>query len=162
MKNGASLWLRATVSAIVASAVGFAVHVADQTFVPPWVALKMQGVPSAGPPTLGVIIAAALSSIEIGGGYCLLYFLVRGATPNLNVISRGLAVGCLGLAIRGDLLRQPIMNTIIGNPLEVALAMAAGPWLTSILMSVALAVVYEWLVSPNRHLKETKLRRAGG
>ena len=41
------------------------------------------------------------------------------------------------------LIRQPLMNGVIGNPARVVLAMAAGPWLTWLAMGVVVAVLWE-------------------
>ena len=106
----------------------------------------MRGVPSAGPPAGWTLAAAALSSIEIGAAYGVLYALLRRATPTLRPIPRGLLLGALALAVSGQLLRQPLMNWIIGNPPRVALAMAIGPWLTSVAMGVVIAGLYEAVV----------------
>ncbi len=109
----------------------------------------MRGVPSAGPPGGMTVVFAALSSIEIGIALVILYALLRRATPGLNIAVRGIVLGLLALAIHGELIRQPLMNLVIGNPIDVALAMAAGPWITSIAMGLVLAFTYEWLIGPS-------------
>ena len=142
--------LRLLLVAAAASAVGFVIHVTDQNIVPPWVQRQMRGVPSAGPPAGWTFAAAALSSIEIGAGYAILYALLRLATPTLRPIARGLLTGTLALALGGQLIRQPLMNWIIGNPIYVTLAMAVGPWLTSLAMGVVLALSYEAIAARKR------------
>ncbi len=145
MRESGAVW-RFLLAAAVASAVGFAIHVVDQLIVPAWVQRQMRGVPSAGPPAGGTLVAAALTSIEIGAACCILYALLRSATPTLRPIPRGLLAGVLILAIGGQLIRQPLMNWLIGNPPRVVLAMAAGPWLTSLAMGVVIAVLWEVVV----------------
>jgi hypothetical protein len=78
--------------------------------VPTWVQRQMRGVPSAGPPTGWTLAGAALSSIEIGAAYVILYALLRPATPTLRPIPRGLLLGALALSIGGQPIRQPLMN----------------------------------------------------
>lgn len=130
-------------AAVIASASGFAFHVAVEERMRSWIAARMKG--RSVSPSRNVLLPAALTSIESGTGLVLLYILVRENLPFENAILRGLAVGFLVLAITGRLFRQPVMNGLIGNPLKVVLIQDGAVWINWLLMCVIIAAVYEGL-----------------
>lgn len=138
-----STLLACAVAAVMASAAGFAFHVAAEERLQSWIAARMKG--HSVSPSRSVLLPAALASIESGAGLVVLYVLVRENLPFENAILRGLTVGFLVLAITGRLFRQPIMNHLIGNPLKVVILQDGAVWINWLLMCVVLAAVYEWL-----------------
>jgi len=50
------------------------------------------------------------------------------------------------LAVTGRLFGQPFMNWIIGNPHKVVVVQDGARWVNWLLTTVALALVYDWIV----------------
>ena len=131
-----------------ASAVGFVLHRAVADHFPAWVGERMSGVSIKQPPYgPEVVVPAALSSVEYGVAFFLAYLLVRRSFPNLSVWLRAVAVTALCLALGGNLVRMPLMQLVVGNPLLVTLVQHAGIWMPYLVASFVLAFTYEWLVA---------------
>lgn len=71
------------------------------------------------------------------------YMLLRRSLPGWPTVFRGALLAALLLAASGRLLRQPVMDLAIGNPLAVVLIQDGVAWLTWTALCVAVAVVYD-------------------
>src|SRR5437868_4664010 len=112
---------------IAASAAGFFPHKLFADWLPQWVASHMEGVQIKFPPYgPEVVVPAALSYVEPGLAYLAAYVLVRKATPSSSVLVRALLVAALCLGLEGSIVRMPLMQLVIGNPLWVTLVQHAG------------------------------------
>jgi hypothetical protein len=135
-----------TVAAVAASAAGFAVHKVFADRLPAWVSAHMGNtqikLPPYGPE---IVVPAALTSLESGVAYLAAYLLVRRATPQRSVLLRSLLVAALCLALRGSLLRMPVMQLLIGNPVWVTLVQHAGAWAPVVAASLVVSYAYEFL-----------------
>ena len=141
------------VAAIAAAVAWFFVHKPIADHIDLWVSEHMAGQPDIKrqPYGLEVIIPATLSSIEYGIAMVVLYWLVRKATPTLSTLPRALCVFLLSLAIGGELMRFPVMQLVIGNPLGVTLVQHAALWLPYFAASLAVAFSYEALLKCEKH-----------
>lgn len=135
------------IAAIAAAATGFVIHVGTQSWVQSWVAERMQGKEVA--PSWDVRYIALATSLEVGVGLVILYALVRRAMPVKSAVLRGLLLGVVLLAVMGRLLRQPVMNLVIGNPLPVVVVQDGISWVLWLSAAVVAAVVFERLVPEN-------------
>ena len=139
-----------TVAAVAASVVGFSVHKAFADRLPAWVSAHMGNtqikLPPYGPE---IVVPATLTALESGVAYLAAYLLVRHATPERSVLFRALLVAALSLALHGSLLRMPVMQLLVGNPVVVTLVQHAGSWAPVVAASLVVAYAYEslgWLL----------------
>lgn len=144
-------FLQPTVAAVAASAAGFTVHKAFADRLPAWVSAHMGStqikLPPYGPE---IVVPATLTSLESGLAYLAAYLLVRRATPHRSVLVRALIVAALSLALHGSLLRMPVMQLLVGNPVWVTLVQHAGAWTPVVAASLIVAYAYEslgWLLA---------------
>jgi hypothetical protein len=130
-------------AAAAAAVTGFVIHVGSQAWVQAWVAERMQGRQVTG--SWDVRYLALATSLEVGVGLVILYALVRQAMPVKSSVLRGMLVGVVLLAVMGLLLRQPVMDLVIGNPLSVVIVQDGVAWILWPAAAVAAAVVFDWL-----------------
>lgn len=131
------------VAAVAAAGVGFLIHVGSQSWVRSWVSARMEGRPVT--PSWDVRYIAFATSLEVGVGVAILYALVRSALPFKSAVVRGLALGVLLLAVMGRLVRQPLMNLLVGNPPSVVIVQDGVSWVLWLAVCVVTAVVFERL-----------------
>lgn len=105
--------------AIAVSIIAFSIHVATTEWIDNFVAASMKG--NTVISSWDVRYLAAITSIETGCGLVLLYSLIRTNLPANSSLARGLMTSILLLMVAGRLIRQPIMDLAIGNPLPVVL-----------------------------------------
>ncbi|MES0884687.1 hypothetical protein [Roseibium sp. SCP14] len=134
-------------AAALAAAGGFVIHVFTVEWIHEWVAGQMAG--KTVQSSWDVRIPAAISSIEIGLALTFCYGLLKYRFPGLRWWIGGLGLGCLMLAVQGRLIRQPLMNWLVGNPVEVVLVQDGIAWLTWLVMALTVAFVVELM--PMRH-----------
>ncbi len=139
-------YIQPTVAAVAASVVGFTVHKAFADRPPAWVSAQMGStqikLPPYGPE---IVVPATLTSLELGVAYLAAYLLVRRATPDRSVFLRALLVAALCLALHGSLLRMPLMQLLVGNPVWVTVVQHAGTWAPVVAASLVVAYAYEFL-----------------
>ncbi|RQP21158.1 hypothetical protein [Piscinibacter terrae] len=139
-----SKFLQILVPAIAASAAGFLPHKLFADWLPHWVGAHMEGVQIKVPPYgPEVVVPAALTYIEPGLAYLAAYVLVRKATPTSSVFVRALLVAALCLGLEGSIVRMPLMQLVIGNPLWVTLLQHAGIWVPYVAASLVVAYTFE-------------------
>ncbi|MEM9634602.1 MAG: hypothetical protein AAGA50_24950 [Pseudomonadota bacterium] len=134
-------------AASLAAAAGFVIHVFTVEWIHEWVAGQMAG--KTVQPSWDVRVPAALSSMEMGLALTICYALLKYRFPGLRWWIGGFGLGCLMLAVQGRLLRQPLMNWLVGNPIEVVLVQDGIAWLTWLVMALIVAFVFELM--PMRH-----------
>lgn len=137
MRSG---FLTIVAAAVPASAAGFYLHVFSAEWVQRFVSALMEGKTVA--PSWDVRVPAAISSIEIGLGAAFCYWLLRHRFPHMGWVRGGLLLAGLVLMIKGNLVRQPVMNLLVGNPVEVVAIQDGLTWLTWGLMGWIIALVF--------------------
>ena len=139
--------LAGLVAAVAAGVVGFVVHVGTQAWVQAWVTERMHGREVTA--SWDVRYIALATSVEVGLGLVVLYALVRRAMPVKSAVLRGLLLGVVLLAVMGRLVRQPLMNLVIGNPLSVVIVQDGVSWVLWLAAAITAAVVFERLAPQN-------------
>lgn len=124
--------------AAIASSCGFIVHVISAEWLQAWIAEIMEGHKVT--PSWDVKYIAMFTSLEYGISTVILYWLIRGKIIRYGKFKAFVILSLLLTALHGALIRQPLMDYIVGNPIEVALLQNAFKWLVWILMSFV--VVY--------------------
>jgi len=122
----------------LASCSGFIVHVFTAEWLQVWVAQVMSGHEVI--PSWDVKYIAMVTSLEYGISVIILYWLIRDKIIPYGKFKAFLILSFLLTALHGALIRQPLMDFIVGNPIEVALLQNAFKWLVWFLMSFV--VVY--------------------
>ena len=135
-----SLILTVALAALLSSAAGFCLHVFSAEWLQHWIAGQMAGRDMVS--SWDVRVPAAISAIEIGLGATLVYWLLHGRFPGLGWGLGGLCLAGLILMIKGNLIRQPLMNVLVGNPLEVVAVQDGMVWLTWAVMGWTIAGVF--------------------
>ena len=137
----------AALTAILASSAAlFFTHKFAADRLPQWLSEQMIGVEIKRLPYGSeVVIPATFTAVEYGIALFLLYLALRRALPGTSAFSRSLVLAGLSLALGGNLLRMPIMQLVVGNPLHVVLVQHGAVWLPYIVGSLTLTYCYEWL-----------------
>lgn len=136
----------ALLAAILTAAFGFAAHVFAAEIVEPYVASVMAGRHVA--PSWDVRVPAALTAIEPGVALIILCLLLRHALPSAGTFARGLTAGLLALALSGRLVRQPMMDFLVGNPLNVVAVQDGIVWLIWLGMGLIAAFCLDLTARP--------------
>ena len=129
------------VIAALASFSGFLVHVFTVEWVPEWISTQMQGLEVK--PSWDVRYVAAITSVEMGVGALGLYYFGRHRFIQMGRLKSVLLFSALLLALNGLLIRQPLMDVVIGNPWHVAVVQNAFIWLSWILLAFIVVYGYE-------------------
>ncbi len=127
--------------ATIASMSGFVVHVITVEWLPGWIGAQMNGLQVQ--PSWDVRYIAAMTAIEYGLAAIGLYYIGREKLLILGRLTAASVLFVLLAAINGALIRQPLMDYIIGNPLHVALMQNGFKWLPWMLMSLVVVYGYE-------------------
>lgn len=130
--------------AAIASSSSFLVHVMTVEWLPNWVASQMQNVDIQ--TSWSVRYVALLTSVEYGFAAMILYYLVRDKLIHLGKFNTFVIFSLLLIAIKGILIRQPLMDYIIGNPIKVVLVQNIFKWLVWIIMSFIVVYGCEILI----------------
>ena len=96
---------------------------------------------------------AFLSSIEYSISCMLIYVLMRKTLNafKFSLIKKIIIFSALIISIHGNLIRQPIMDYIIGNPLNIVFQQNILIWLTWIIMSIVIIVGLEFFILDKKY-----------
>nr|MBF4265025.1 hypothetical protein [Vibrio anguillarum] len=87
-----------------------------------------------------------LTSLEYGISAIVLYWLIRDKIIKYGQFKAFIILSLLLTALHGALIRQPLMDFVVGNPIEVALVQNAFKWLVWVLMSLVTVYGFERVV----------------
>ncbi|EGR1757974.1 hypothetical protein GA076_24015 [Vibrio parahaemolyticus] len=132
------------VIAAIASSCGFIVHVFSAEWLQAWIAQHMEG--QSVIPSWDVRYIAMLTSLEYGISAIVLYWLIRDKIIKYGQFKAFIILSLLLTALHGALIRQPLMDFVVGNPIEVALVQNAFKWLVWMLMSLVTVYGFERVV----------------
>ena len=111
---------RILVASAVASIIALTLHILVQQWSQPIISATMVGVEVARPPYGGLITGVAYVTAIVPAIVAAILFYYGGhLLPARSRVGKGLWLGVLVLLLKGDLVRQPIMNLLIGNPPSV-------------------------------------------
>ena len=129
------------VVAAVGSLCSCIVHVVTVEWLPQWIGTQMRGIQMQS--SWDVRYVAAITSIEYGIAALAIYMLCRKRIRKYGILK------CVGLfavllaALHGAFVRQPLMDYLVGNPLQVVAVQNGFQWLVWILMSVVVVTGVE-------------------
>ena len=119
--------------AVVASTSSFIVHVATVEWLPGWIGEQMHGIQLQA--SWQVRYAAAVTSLEYGAAAMGFYLLARDKLAQLGTGRAILLMSVMLTALHGALLRQPLMDYLVGNPWQVVVVQNGFKWLVWVLMA---------------------------
>ncbi|WP_445355830.1 hypothetical protein ACJJI5_06350 [Microbulbifer sp. EKSA008] len=144
--------------AIIASSSSFVIHLASAEWLPEWISQQMQGVSIQ--PSWNIKYIALLTSIEYGVAAIILYILIQDKLFKYRLPFRILIFSALLTATHGALVRQPLMDYLIGNPLKVTLAQNGMKWLVWILMATVVIIGIEAFASNKSNSSDSTKQKA--
>ncbi len=127
--------------AIIASISSFTIHVITVEWLPTWIASQMNGVELK--PSWAVRYVAAITSLEYGIATIMLYALAREKLIKFGLFKASIILSTLLLALNALLIRQPFMDYLIGNPIQVVIVQNLFKWLTWMALSFIIVYGYE-------------------
>jgi hypothetical protein len=71
----------------------------------------------------------------------LLYIAIFPIIKSRTYISRSFILGTFVLMIKGELMRQPLMNILVGNPYSIALFQQSQVWITNYIMAFIIVFI---------------------
>ncbi|HBH7879294.1 MULTISPECIES: hypothetical protein [Vibrio harveyi group] len=125
---------------VLAAAVGFVVHVVEVEWLRVWVSEQMTG--KMVTPSWDVRYIAMILSIEHSVAFFIIYLLLRQKIGDRSLLVQVTVLSVLILAFKSLLIRQPLMDYIIGNPVHVVAAQNLLKWSIPISMSVIIVIGY--------------------
>ncbi len=140
--------------AVIASSSSFFVHVITVEWLPNWVAAQMQNTQIQ--TSWSVRYIALLTSLEYGFSTIILYYLVREKLITFGRFKAFILFSMILVAINGALIRQPLMDYIIGNPLKIVLVQNIFKWLVWIIMSFIVVYGFEILIKNDKYDDQMK------
>ena len=139
-------WLRIAAAILGAAGVGFAIHV---LYGRGWANDYVQHAADTGrlagalrePYPQYVVVTAFVLALLPTAGKVVAYMLLRGSLPGKTRLTKGLWFGLLVMFMGDTLIRLPLMNAIIGNPLDVVFVQGLEGWLIGPLVGVVIALL---------------------
>ncbi|HDY8068250.1 TPA: hypothetical protein RQK93_000433 [Vibrio vulnificus] len=125
---------------ILASTVGFIVHVIESEWLRFWVSEQMVGKNVL--PSWDVRYLAMALAIESSISMFIVYLLLRQKMSECSLLAQVAALSAIVLTMKSMLVRQPVMDYVIGNPIHVVVAQNFVKWLIPIFMSTIIVVGY--------------------
>ena len=130
----------------LASTSAFVIHVLTVEWLPSWIGQQMQGLSIT--PSWDVRYVAGLTAIEYGLAAMAIYLLGRDKFLSVGVFKSSLILAALLAAINGALIRQPLMDFVVGNPLHVVLVQNGFKWMVWLMMAIIVVFGAEYIIKP--------------
>lgn len=135
---------RFILAACLCTALAMTVHIKLQHFCVQYVSTHMEGVTVAHAPYNTFITSMAYLTFVVQAlVVCFAYYLVRDYMPCKSAFGRGCLFGLFIMLMNGELLRQPFMNYLVGNPVLVILVQQGQVWISTLVASIVIAWVLE-------------------
>ena len=136
-----SVALKLVLVVVISTVIGLSTHIYLLKIISPVIAERMQGVVIQKPPYSVVITTIAYITFVFPAiGTVLVYYFIQDVFPGKSRVVKGVLFGLLILLVKGELLRQPIMNFIVGNPIKITLLQQSQVWLSNLIMCVIIAL----------------------
>jgi hypothetical protein len=138
-------WSRFALALFCAAAIGFGIHV---LYGRGWAEAYVQAAAVAGrlphvhePYPTYVVVVAFVTELLVVAGKIAAYILLRDALPGHSRLTKGLWFGLLLLGMSDALIRLPLMNYVVGNPVDVVFVQSLEGWLIGAATGVAIALL---------------------
>ena len=139
-------WGRLVLALVIATGLAFGIHV---LYGHGWAAAYVNSAAHAGrlhgvlcePYPAPIVIVAYLTALFPMAGKVAVYLLLKDSLPGQSRVAKGLWFGLLLMAMSDSLFRLPLMNFLIGNPLDVVFAQGFEDWSIDIATGMAIALL---------------------
>jgi hypothetical protein len=137
---GFDLLRRYSLPIIVSSVVGLFVHVYLTSLINPIVSQEMRSHVIDTPP-YGMLVNSLsfITALMPAIGVVLLYEFTSYRLPGKTRLLRGFVMGLLLLLVKGELLRAPIMNVMVGNPFWISALQQSEVWISNFSLAIVLS-----------------------
>ena len=143
-----SSFLRIILAIVIASFISLSIHIFLLGWIKPIIALKMQGIIIPHPPYSQFINFMAYATIFIPvSAVSFGYYIVGDRISCDNRLLKGLILGTFILLIKGALIREPLMNLLVGNPTTIVLLQQSQVWISNFSMAIVIAFIINPLQS---------------
>ena len=88
-----------------------------------------------------VTFFAYLTLLIPASGIAFLYYFTGKDLPFNSRIVKGILLGIFLLLVKGDLIRQPIMDYLVGNPIIVVFLQHAQVWVYNLAITIVIALI---------------------
>ena len=138
-------WMRIVVATSAVTLIFFVFHV---VYGQGWVADYVQRAAEAGRlsvilqqpyPTWFVTVASATAAVAVLAKV-VAFHLVGSLLPG-SIWFRGILFGCVLLLLEGELARMPLMNYLVGNPIDVVMLQSIERWVIQIGSGLLIAIL---------------------
>ncbi|ATM87562.1 hypothetical protein OP862_02685 [Yersinia massiliensis] len=127
-------WGRICLATLVSAAFGFTFHV---LYGRGWAVEYMDAATKAGrmdgllqePYPVYIVVIAALTALIPTLGKVFIWLFIREKLPGKNLLIKGIWFTVIMMIADSDLLRQGIMNLLIGMPIDVWFVYSAEQWI---------------------------------
>jgi hypothetical protein len=127
---------------VIISVIGLTTHIYLQKFATPLISNFMAGKTVVQPPyPFNVLVSAYATAILPVAGLLIIYNLISSSLKFDSRILKGLVFGGLVLLSEGKLIREPVMNAVVGNPWEVVLLDQIQSWLPTLVICLLIALM---------------------
>ena len=132
-------WSLAT---FTAGMVGFVTHAVLVDMIQPLIMESLRGAGTIRPPYPPMVaLSAAATALIPVGVLAAMYFWLGHHIPARSRTGRGLWLGVIILLLKGELVRQPVMDLIVGNPLMVVALQNGQAVLANMAAALAIALI---------------------
>jgi hypothetical protein len=129
-------------SLVCITIVGLSLHIFLQRVIPIHVSELMEGIIVLTPPYPWFVnVLAYVTAIFPVIGLMAIYHLINSHLPSKGRLAKGIVFGLLMLLVQGLLIREPVMNLLVGNGLEVTLLTEISSCLPRFIMCVLIALL---------------------
>lgn len=135
---------RIIISGIIAGVLGVLLHMFIGTRVGAYVTRIMtdREIVVLMPPYPSHVNALAFATSVIPGiGTAIAFYLIESNLPGKGVIQKGIIFGLLFMLMRGTLIRAPLMDLTVGNPIMVVLLQRFEPFATGLCMALVISAI---------------------
>ncbi len=154
-----SLGVRLVIATLVATAVGFSIHVLYgegvlQDYIQRAAQAGRLDAVVAEPLPSSIVAIAFVTALVPYAFKVLIYYWAGHLLPGRNTLFKGLSYGVLLLGLDHSLVRMPVMNLVVGNPADVVLLMSAEAWSIALLCGLLIAFIVPLRSAKHRELNQ--------
>jgi hypothetical protein len=132
-------YIYALIAVIAASAAAFFMHVYLDGALTSKIETTMRQNPVVMPPYPFYITAIAfITSFIPTAAVMIIFSVLYERIPGRGPLSKSFLFWILLLAVKGDLIRFPLMNVLVGNPVWLALLVQVDAWISNLVLCLLL------------------------
>lgn len=129
------------IGAIFASVIAVTTHIYLLKWTGAYVAQHAEGTTILKAPYPTWILIASYSTFIFQAlTMAIVYFFIGRYLPAKTAIGRGIQMGLVILLLKGELIRQPLMNVLVGNTVLIAVVQQSQAWIATLAATIVIAI----------------------